>query len=47
VQTRWEQPVCRNWLLGEILVGHFWPRKDAMSERGRAWAAGSSLKMRF
>jgi hypothetical protein len=47
VQTKWEQPVYKDWLLGEILVGHFWPRKDAMSERGRAWAVGGSLKMRF
>lgn len=47
LQTKWEQPVYRDWLLGEILVGHFWPRKDALSERRRAWAVGGSLMMRF
>ena len=47
VQTRWEQPVYQSWLLGEVGVGHFWPRKDAVSERGRAWAVGAALKMKF
>ncbi len=46
-QLRWEQPIHRSGLLGEVLVGHFWPRKDAASERGRAWALGGTLKMRF
>ncbi len=47
VQTRWEQPVYKDWLLGEIIVGHFWPRKDAASEREKSWALGGYLKMRF
>ena len=47
VQAKWEQPVHKDWLLGEILVGHFWPRPDAQSERTRAWAVGAGLKMRF
>jgi hypothetical protein len=47
VQIKWEQPVHKDWLLGEFVVGHFWPRKDALSERGRAWALGVGLKMRF
>lgn len=47
VQTRWEQPVHKDWLLGELIIGHFWPRPDAMSPRGRAWAVGAGLKMRF
>jgi hypothetical protein len=47
VQARWEQPVHRDWLLGNVIVGHFWPRPDATSERGRAWALGGGLKMRF
>jgi hypothetical protein len=47
VQTKWEQPVYRNWMLGEILIGHFWPKRDANTERGRAWAIGTRLKLRF
>ena len=47
LQTKWEQPVYKNWLLGEFVVGHFWPRNDALSERGRAWAVGAGLKMQF
>ncbi len=47
VQVKWEQPVHKDWLLGEILVGHFWPRPDAQTERTRAWALGAGLKMKF
>lgn len=47
LQARWEQPVHKDWLIGEVIVGHFWPRPDAISERGRAWAVGTALKMRF
>ena len=47
VLLRWEQPVYQDWLFGEIIGGHFWPRVDARSERGRTWAAGGSLNMRF
>ena len=45
--VKWQQPVHQDWLFAEIVGGHFWPRRDAASERGRAWAAGASLKMRF
>lgn len=47
LQARWEQPVHDNWLLGGVVVGHFWPRPDAQSVRRGAWALGVSLKMRF
>jgi len=47
LQTRWEQPVYRHWLLGGVVVGRFWPRPDAQTERRGAWAMGVSLKMRF
>ncbi|MDP1899569.1 MAG: hypothetical protein Q8K96_03825 [Rubrivivax sp.] len=45
--AKWEQPIYRNWLLCEIVGGHFWTRADAASERHRVWAFGGSLKMRF
>lgn len=47
VLTKWEQPVYKTWLLGEVVAGHFWPRPDNVSPRGRAWAVGAGLKMRF
>ncbi|MDH4051615.1 MAG: hypothetical protein OEU93_08550, partial [Rubrivivax sp.] len=47
VQTRWEQPLHKDWLLGEILVGHFWPRPDVQAERRGVWALGLQLKMGF
>jgi len=47
LQTKWEQPIHEDWLLGEVLIGHFWPRPDAQSARGRAWALGGSVKMKF
>lgn len=47
VQLKWERPVYRSWMLVEILGGHFWPRPDAASARGRAWAVGAAFKMRF
>ena len=45
--AHWELPLYRNWLFGELVAGHFWPRPDSRSERGRAWALGGSLKLRF
>jgi len=47
VQVRWEQPVHQNRLLGEIMVGHFWPQSVAAGGRSTAWALGAGLKMSF
>ena len=47
VQARWEQPIYSDWLIGGVVVGHFWPRPDAQSQRQDAWAGGLTLKMRF
>ncbi len=47
VQVRWEQPVYKDWLLGGVVLGHFWPREDEQSPRLKAWAVGASMKMRF
>ena len=45
--AKWEQPLHQDWLLGEILAGHFWPQPDAQSPRGKAWALGANLKIHF
>jgi hypothetical protein len=47
VQTRWEQPVYKDRLVGEALMGHFWPRPDAQTPRRAAWALGLGVKMRL
>ena len=47
LQTKWAQPIHKDWLIGEILVGHFWPRTDPLSPRLRAWALGVGVKMLF
>lgn len=47
LQARWEQPLHQSWLLGNVVVGHFWPRPDPQSVRRSAWALGLGLKMRF
>jgi hypothetical protein len=47
LQLKWEQPVYEDWLIGELILGHFWPRPNALAERDRAWAVGGSLKMKF
>jgi len=47
LQVKWEQPIYRQWLLAEVLAGHFWPRPDVATPRTRAWALGATLKMTF
>ena len=44
---KWEQPLHKDWLRGELVGGHFWPKPDRQSERGKAWALGASLKLQF
>lgn len=45
VLGKWQQPIYKEWLVGEIAAGHFWLRPDALSPRGRAWALGYNLRM--
>jgi hypothetical protein len=47
VQAKWLQPIYKDWLFGEVMVGHFWPRADQFSERGEVWAIGAGVTMRF
>ncbi|MCW5633175.1 MAG: hypothetical protein KIT17_07540 [Rubrivivax sp.] len=47
VRVRWQQPVLRRWLIGEVILGHFWPRPDPAAPRGASWALGVSATMRF
>ena len=47
VLLRWEQPVYKQWLLAEVVAGHFWPRRAADAVRDKAWAVGAGLKLHF
>lgn len=47
LQAKWAQPVYSKHLIGEVLVGHFWPRPDITRERDRAWAIGTSFTLKF
>lgn len=47
LQMRWEQPVLRNRLTGEIIFGHFWPQSLVPGDRSTAWAVGTGVKMKF
>jgi hypothetical protein len=47
LQTKWMQPVYRDWLLGEFLAGYFWPRTELATPRSRRWALGFTLTMQF
>lgn len=46
VLAKWIQPVYRDWLIGEFIVGHYWPQREER-ERERSWALGVNLEMRF
>lgn len=47
VRGIWSQPVYRDWVIGELILGQFWPRDDDDPERRRSWAAGLGVEMRF
>ena len=47
VRLKWLQPVYRDWVQAEFIVGHFWPRGEENRERDHGWALGAGLEMRF
>jgi len=47
VRAVWKQPIFREWMRLELTVGHFWPRDEDDSERGRSWAAGAGVEILF
>jgi hypothetical protein len=47
LRVTWRQPVYRDWLLGEFIIGHFWDRDDAQSPRVPVWAFGVAVEMHF
>lgn len=47
LQARWAQPLHTNDLLGEVLLGHYWPRRDVAFPRSTSWAVGANIKLLF
>ncbi|MBP7132636.1 MAG: hypothetical protein KBA70_07730 [Aquabacterium sp.] len=47
LQMKWSQPVHQDFVIGEVIVGHFWPRTDPLLPRDRAWAIGTGVKLKF
>jgi hypothetical protein len=44
---KWEQPFLRDWLVGEMVIGSFWPRPDPAVPRTQVWAAGLGVRVSF
>jgi hypothetical protein len=47
LQARWSQPIHHDYVIGEIVIGHFWPRPAPESPRLKAWAVGTGIKLKF
>ncbi|MFZ4551550.1 MAG: hypothetical protein ACOYNB_06995 [Aquabacterium sp.] len=47
LQTKWSQPVHKDFVIGEVVVGHFWPRSSPLEPRRQAWAIGTGVKLKF
>lgn len=47
LQAKWSQPLYGQDLLGDLIVGHFWPRPEPSARRGQAWAVGTGVRLQF
>lgn len=47
LQVKWSQPVHKDFVIGEVIVGHFWPRSEPSRARDRAWAIGTGITLKF
>lgn len=41
------RPIYRDWVIGELITGYYWPRDDDDPERREAWALGLGIEVRF
>lgn len=47
VLVKWAQPWLREWLVGEVALGSFWPRPDRTLPREHRWAVGAGVRLSF
>jgi hypothetical protein len=47
VRGIWRRPIHQDWVVGELILGHFWPREDDDPERQRSWAVGIGVELMF
>lgn len=47
LRASYRHPVYRDWVFGELMLGHFWPRSEDDPERQRAWAVGLGVEMLY
>ncbi|MBL8288821.1 MAG: hypothetical protein JNL85_12625 [Rubrivivax sp.] len=47
VLLKWEQPFLRDWLVGEVTLGSFWPKPEPTPPRTHLWAAGLGVRISF
>ncbi|MCB1956499.1 MAG: hypothetical protein KDG55_12530 [Rhodocyclaceae bacterium] len=47
VRAIYRTALYENWLLGDFIVGHFWPRDENDTERDKSWAAGMGIEINF
>lgn len=41
------RPVYKDWVIGEVGVGHIWPRDEDDDSRRSAWAGNASVRLHF
>ena len=46
VRASWRQALHEDWLMGEFIIGHFWPR-GVRADEPQVWAVGLGLEMLF
>jgi hypothetical protein len=47
IRARYRQPVYKDWLFGELILGHFWPRDEEDPARRESWAIGAGVELYF
>lgn len=47
LQARWSQPIHHDFVIGELVIGHFWPQPDPKQARLKSWAMGTGIRLKF
>lgn len=47
IRATWRQVLYKDWVVGNLTLGHFWPRDEDDPSRERSWAVGTGVELRF